>query len=135
MKRYFQIEKELLVVHFGLLRFRQYVYGQPVTVESDHKPLVGLLDKPIASCTPRIPRLRMQLQRFDFQLVYKPGKDLFIADILTRAPSPHLILDDSTQDCEDQSVGGRPIALRSCNGRGLYALFSAGAPVAGVAGS
>ena len=101
-KRYFQIEKELLAIYFGLMRFRQYVYGQSVVVESDHKPLVGLIDKPIASCTPRIQRLRMQLQRFDFNLTYKPGKELFIADTLSRAPSPHLFLDDSTQDCEDQ---------------------------------
>jgi hypothetical protein len=33
-----------------LLRLWQYVYGQKVLVESDHKPLVGLLDKPIAIC-------------------------------------------------------------------------------------
>ena len=101
-KRYFQIEKELLAVQFGLLRFRQYVYGQSVIVESDHKPLVGLLDKPIASCSPRIQRLRLQLQRFDFQLTYKPGKELFIADTLSRAPSPRLFKDDVTQGCEEQ---------------------------------
>ena len=101
-RRYFQIEKELLAVHFGLLRFAQFVYGQSVIVESDHKPLVGLLDKPIASCSPRIQRMRLQLQRFDFKLVYKPGKELFIADTLSRAPSPTLFLDDITQDCEEQ---------------------------------
>ena len=101
-KRYCQIEKELLAVHFGLLRFRQYVYGQKVTVESDHKPLVGLLEKPIATCSPRIQRMRLQLQRFDFRLVYKPGKELFIADTLSRAPSPRLFTDDVTQDSEDQ---------------------------------
>jgi hypothetical protein len=71
-RRYCQIEKELLAVQFGLMRFRQYVYGQQATVESDHKPLVGLLDKPVAECTPRIQRMRMQLQRFDFRIVYKP---------------------------------------------------------------
>ncbi|XP_046443876.1 uncharacterized protein K02A2.6-like [Daphnia pulex] len=101
-KRYCQIEKELLAVQFGLLRFRQYVYGQKVTVESDHKPLVGLLEKPIATCSPRIQRMRLQLQRFDFRLVYKPGKELFIADTLSRAPSPRLFTDDVTQDSEDQ---------------------------------
>jgi hypothetical protein len=101
-KRYFQIEKELLAVQFGLMRFRQYVYGQMVVVETDHKPLVGLLDKPIASCSPRIQRMRLQLQRFDFKLVYKPGKELFIADTLSRAPSPRLFTDDVTQDCEEQ---------------------------------
>ena len=42
-RRYCQIEKELLAVQFGLLRFRQYVYGQHAVVETDHKPLVGLL--------------------------------------------------------------------------------------------
>ena len=101
-KRYFQIEKELLAVYFGLERFFQYVYGQTVVVESDHKPLVGLLDKPIAACSPRIQRLRLQLQRFDFRLVYKPGKELYIADTLSRAPSPRLFLDDVTQNCEEQ---------------------------------
>lgn len=101
-KRYCQIEKELLAVQFGLTRFRQYVYGQRVTVESDHKPLVGLLDKPIASCSPRIQRMRLQLQRFDFQLVYKPGKELFIADTLSRAPSPRVYSDDVTTECEEQ---------------------------------
>lgn len=40
-KRYCQIEKELLAVQFGVMRFRQYVYGQRVVVESDHKPLVS----------------------------------------------------------------------------------------------
>ncbi|KZS03345.1 Uncharacterized protein APZ42_033952 [Daphnia magna] len=101
-KRYCQIEKELLAVQFGLTRFRQYVYGQCVTVESDHRPLVGLLDKPIASCSPRIQRMRLQLQRFDFQLVYKPGKELFIADILSRAPSPRVYSDDVTTEYEEQ---------------------------------
>ncbi len=60
-RRYYQIEKELLAVQFGLLRFRQYVYGQHVIVEADRKPLVGFLDKPIASCSPRIQRMRLQL--------------------------------------------------------------------------
>lgn len=101
-RRYCQIEKELLAVQFGLLRFRQYVYGQHVIVESDHKPLVGLLDKPIASCSPRIQRMRLQLQRFDFSLVYKPGRELFIADTLSRAPSPRLFDDDVTAECEEQ---------------------------------
>ena len=76
--RYFQIEKELLVVQFGLTRFRQYIYEQMVVVGFDPKPLVGLLDQPIVSCSPRIQRMRLQLQIFHFKLVYKPGKELFI---------------------------------------------------------
>lgn len=100
-RRYCQIEKELLAVQFCLLRFRQYVYGQHVVVESDHKPLVGLLDKPVAACS-RIQRMWLQLQRFDFHIVYKPGKELLIADSISRAPSPSLFLDDATVKCEEQ---------------------------------
>ena len=64
-RNYCQIEKETLAIQFGLEAFRQYVYGIRITVESDHKPLLGLLQKPIASCTPRIQRMRLQLMRFD----------------------------------------------------------------------
>ena len=71
-------------------------------MESDHKPLIGLLDKPIAACSPRIQRMRLQLQQFDFVLTYKPGKELFIADTLSRAPSSRLFIADVTQDSEDQ---------------------------------
>ena len=39
-EHYAQIEKELLAVVFGCERFNHYVYGRPVDVDSDHKPLV-----------------------------------------------------------------------------------------------
>ena len=42
-QRYTQIEKELFAIQFGLQRFHQYVYGQRVTVETDHKPLLGIV--------------------------------------------------------------------------------------------
>ena len=68
-RNYCQIEKETLAIQFGLEAFRKYVYVVRITVESDHKPILGLLQKPIASCTPRIQRMRLQLMRFDFELV------------------------------------------------------------------
>ena len=45
--RYAQIEKELLAVVFGLETFHQYTYGRLVTVESDHKPLEVIANKPL----------------------------------------------------------------------------------------
>ncbi len=50
-QRYAQIEKELLAVQFGLKHFHQYVYDQTVMIESDHKQLLGMLKKSIASCS------------------------------------------------------------------------------------
>lgn len=34
--------------------------------------------------------------------MYKPGKELFIAETLRRAPSPSIFLDDATAECEEQ---------------------------------
>lgn len=81
------------------MRFRQYVHGQKVVVEWDHKPLVGLLDKPLAF-SPRIQRMR--LQRFDLKVVYNPGKDISIAGTLHRALSPFLYEDDVKTHCEEK---------------------------------
>ena len=44
--RYAQIEKEMLAVVFALQKFDQYVYGRSVTVQSDHKPLAAISNKP-----------------------------------------------------------------------------------------
>jgi hypothetical protein len=131
-KRYFQIEKELLAIQFGLLRFKQYVYGQTVVVETDHKPLVGLLEKPIASCSPRIQRMRLQLQQFDFKLVYKPGKDLFIADTLSRAPSPNLFNDDVTQGCEEQVHAVLDLVIPKASTREKFAAATSADPTLGL---
>lgn len=66
------------------------------------KPLVGFLDKSEAECSPRIQRMRMQLQRFDFRFVYKSGRELFIVDPLSRADLPALFNDDVTGGCQEQ---------------------------------
>lgn len=36
---YAQIEKEMLAIVFAVERFEHYVYGRPVLVQTDHKPL------------------------------------------------------------------------------------------------
>jgi hypothetical protein len=84
-QRYSQLEKEFLAVQFGLVRFHQYVYGQHVTVETDHRPLLGLLRKGLNELSPRLLRIRLRNQYYDYSLVYKPGKSLVLADTLSRA--------------------------------------------------
>lgn len=87
-KRYAQIEKELLAVTFGLERFHQYTYGVNVTVENDHKPLENILRKSLLQTPPRLQRLLLRLQKYDFNFKYVPGKQLIIADTLSRAHLP-----------------------------------------------
>ena len=84
-QRYAQIEKEFLAIQFGLKRFHQYVYGQRVVVETDHMPLLGIIKKPISQISPRLQRMRSRIDPYDYELVYRPGSELVLADTLSRA--------------------------------------------------
>ena len=87
-KRYAQIEKEMLAVVFGVEHFHYYVYGRQVTVESDHKPLEAIVKKPLSSSPPRLQRMLLRLMKYNILLEYKPGKQMFIPDTLSRASLP-----------------------------------------------
>ena len=82
---YAQIEKELLAIQFGLTRFHQYVYGRAVVVESDHQPLVRISTKPLNELTPRLQRMKMRMQHYDYTVVHVPGKEMYMSDYLSRA--------------------------------------------------
>lgn len=74
------------VLAFGLEIFQCYVYGLPTfTVETDHRPLVSIIKKNLNEMSPRIQCLIMKLQRYNFELIYTPGKHLALADALSRA--------------------------------------------------
>ena len=83
--RYANSEKELLAILFGLERFHQYTYRKHVFVESDHKPLEAIVKKPLANTPPRLQRMLLILQTYDFSVNYRPGKLLVVSDMLSRA--------------------------------------------------
>ena len=82
---YAQIEKELLAVLFGLEKFRQYTYGHPVRVQSDHKPLESIMKKPLHMAPRRLQRMLLRLQGYDIDVVYRRGKNMELSDMLSRA--------------------------------------------------
>ncbi|GFX67722.1 retrovirus-related Pol polyprotein from transposon 17.6 [Trichonephila clavipes] len=86
-QRYAQIEKELIAVIYGLEHFNYYTYGRIVTVQTDHKPILGLSKKPYDTISTRRQRLLLRLNKYNIQLEYVPGKNLVIADALSRAQS------------------------------------------------
>ena len=53
-KQYSNIERELLGVVFAIERLHHSVYGYTVTVQTDHKPLVSIWCKTIATASPRL---------------------------------------------------------------------------------
>ncbi|XP_063962569.1 uncharacterized protein K02A2.6-like [Lytechinus pictus] len=83
--RYAQIEKELLAVVFGLQRFHVYTYGRPVSVQSDHKPLEIITTKPLHLAPKRLQRMLVRMHTYDVVIRYKPGKEMYLADTLSRA--------------------------------------------------
>ncbi|XP_014676064.1 PREDICTED: uncharacterized protein LOC106816031 [Priapulus caudatus] len=83
---YANIEREMLAVVFGLERFHYYIYGRHVMVESDHKPLQSITNKSLSSAPSRLMRMLLRVQRYDFEVTYVPGKNIPIADALSRVP-------------------------------------------------
>ena len=62
-QRYAQIEKELLSIVFALEHFHTYVYARHVIVETDHKPLLAIHKKALASAPKRLQTMLLRLQR------------------------------------------------------------------------
>ena len=94
-QRYAQVEKEALAITWGCERFLQYLLGLPFEIETDHKPLVSLLgDKPIDELPLRIQRFRMRMMKYTYTIFHIPGKNLVIADALSRAPAQQQTTDD-----------------------------------------
>ena len=100
-QNYAQIEKELLAVVFSCEHFEHYIYGKHVTVETDHKPLIAIQKKPINTASKRLQRMMLRLQRFDLNLTYKPGKEMFIADALSRALPKQSKISSTSHFCND----------------------------------
>ncbi|CAK1593440.1 unnamed protein product [Parnassius mnemosyne] len=90
--RYSTIERELLAVIWAVKHFRPYLYGRKFVIYTDHRPLVWLysLKEPNSKLT----RWRLRLQEYDFEIIYKNGKQNTNADALSRIKVNALNSDD-----------------------------------------
>ena len=68
--------------------FQQYAFGRHVNVESDHKPLETILQKPLVRAPRRLQSMMMRLQKYDFNVHYERGTNMHLADTLSRAYLP-----------------------------------------------
>ena len=83
--RYSQTEREALPVIWACEHYHLYLYGQPVTVLTDHLPLLGMINKPGAKLSARVERWVLRLQPYDVTLKYQKGADN-PADYMSRHP-------------------------------------------------
>ena len=95
-QNYAQIEKDMYAIVFGCERFHHYIYGRTTTVETDHKPLESIMKKPLPAAPPRLQRMMLRLQKYDINVIYRPGTKVPVADTLSRQFL-------KTSACEDNS--------------------------------
>ena len=75
---------------FGLEHDHQYIYGRNVVFYIDHKPLVSISCKSLASAPKRLQRLLLCLHQYDIEIIYRPGREMYLADTLSRDRGDHL---------------------------------------------
>ncbi|GFT18930.1 transposon Tf2-9 polyprotein [Trichonephila clavipes] len=81
-RNYSTTEREALAVVWAVNKFRGYIDGASITVASDHQPLRWLMK--LKSPTGRLARWALQLQSFNLNMEYIPGKSNVFADMLSR---------------------------------------------------
>ena len=64
-----------------------YLLGRSFVAESDHKPLEMIAMKNLVNAPPRLQRMLLELQRYDVTIKYRPGKEMQLADALSRCPA------------------------------------------------
>ncbi|CAB4002062.1 Hypothetical predicted protein [Paramuricea clavata] len=85
-RNYAQIEKECLAIVTCMSKWHQYLYGKKnILVHTDHQPLETIFRKPLSKAPRRLQRMMLKLQQYHFSVQYKKGKEMYIADTLSRA--------------------------------------------------
>ena len=86
-QRYSQIEKKALATVWTCEKLTYFVLGKKIHLETDDNALVFLFSTtPLDRIPPRILRFRLRLTNFNYTIQHVPGKSLFTADALSRAP-------------------------------------------------
>lgn len=88
-KSYPILHREALAIVFSMEKFFKYIYGNHVTIYTDHKPLLGIFNKKKgepAIVASRLQRYIVRLASFDYEVKYRKGAENGNADALSRLP-------------------------------------------------
>lgn len=81
-QNYSTIEKEAFALLLAVRTFSVYFNSTPVTVYTDHNPLVFL--HKMANHNQKLLRWSLELQQFNITIIHRSGKDNFFPDLLSR---------------------------------------------------
>ena len=97
----------MLAITYACKKFHPYIYGKLTQVETDRKPLESIMKKPLGIAPPRLQRMMLQLQRYELEVHYKPGKDVPVADALSRAQLP------GTEDADEDLAADMEVMVHA----------------------
>ena len=88
---YVQIEIKLLSIVFAMEKFHHNTFALHFMVQSDHKPLETIVPGPLWKSPKRLQAMKVRLQKHDITVKYHKGKEMHIADTLSRAYIPEAV--------------------------------------------
>ena len=93
---------EMISIHWGVRDAQYFIKGcvNPVTVVTDHYALVGISHKDIHDIPEKLRDMFMDLQHFQLNFVFLPGRRNQIADALSRRPLFSEPLDNNEHQTE-----------------------------------
>lgn len=77
--------QETLAILFACNKFRDYISRKTVRIITDHKPLETIFRNPINESPRPLQRMLCSLRNYSLNVQWQPGKNLQIADHLSRA--------------------------------------------------
>ena len=111
-RKYSQIRKKLLAQVFGMEYNHHHVYIQKVILWTDHKPLVSISQKPLASVFKRLQCLLLRLQQYE---------EVLLADTPSRAYSEEYErVRGGVHPCHSFLSSSRPTAQGTSERNGLW---------------
>ncbi|CAF0917660.1 unnamed protein product [Rotaria sordida] len=93
-KKYSTTERECLALVWCICKLKEYIWGRPIQIETDHCPLCSFNKKKFQNS--RIERWQLQLSEYDITTItYKRGRCNCDADLISRFPYDEADIDDA----------------------------------------
>lgn len=106
----------MLAIVFACEIFYYFGYEGKFNVHSDHKTLENLMNRDIHDVTPRLQRTFSRLLKYpSMTIAYKPGKEMLVADCLSRASLSSANVFDNEMTTVIHSI-----TRRVCSSKGNY---------------